>query len=226
MVRRALVLGTIGLLVVGVVACSHVKRDELTTEVTQLREEIRAGDEGVSTEVGKVGNRVNAVEGEVADVNMRLAALEADLEAFMGDFHATILRMEGVLAFNVPVHFDFDSDVVRDIDMSVLDRFASIVDEYYPNALVTIEGFTDPAGTEAYNIDLGKRRAEAVMSYLSTARELDPARLRAVSYGETADRQVVPGARGPGDAGIENRRVALVIDYRGEHNIVGDAGGS
>jgi hypothetical protein len=34
-----------------------------------------------------------------------------------------------------------------------------------------------------------------------------------VSYGEARNRQVVPGARGPGDAGVENRRVALVIDH-------------
>jgi hypothetical protein len=34
-----------------------------------------------------------------------------------------------------------------------------------------------------------------------------------VSYGEVRNRQVVPGAKGPGDAGVENRRVALVIDH-------------
>jgi hypothetical protein len=39
--------------------------------------------------------------------------------------------------------------------------------------------------------------------------------VKAVSYGEAADRQVVPGARGPGVTGIENRRVALVVDYSG-----------
>jgi hypothetical protein len=34
-----------------------------------------------------------------------------------------------------------------------------------------------------------------------------------VSYGEVGNRQVVPGAHGPGDTGVENRRVTLVIDH-------------
>jgi hypothetical protein len=37
--------------------------------------------------------------------------------------------------------------------------------------------------------------------------------LKSVSYGEVSNRQVVPGAKGPGDEGLENRRVALVIDH-------------
>jgi hypothetical protein len=37
--------------------------------------------------------------------------------------------------------------------------------------------------------------------------------VKSVSYGESRNRQVVPGAKGPGDAGLENRRVALVIDH-------------
>jgi hypothetical protein len=35
--------------------------------------------------------------------------------------------------------------------------------------------------------------------------------MRTVGYGE--NRQVIPGAQGPGDAGLENRRVAFVIEF-------------
>ncbi|MGH7534446.1 MAG: OmpA family protein, partial [Gemmatimonadales bacterium] len=95
----------------------------------------------------------------------------------------------------------------------VLDRFASVVREYYPGALITVEGFTDPAGSVAYNQRLGQRRADAVREYLATAGGFATENLKAVSYGEVRNRQVAPGARGPGDLGIENRRVALVIDH-------------
>jgi hypothetical protein len=37
--------------------------------------------------------------------------------------------------------------------------------------------------------------------------------VQSVSHGETRNRQVVPGAKGPGDGALENRRVALVIDH-------------
>ena len=78
---------------------------------------------------------------------------------------------------------------------------------------MTVEGFTDPAGSAAYNQRLGQRRADAVKEYLATAGGFTSETLKAVSYGEVKKRQVVPGAKGPGDDGIENRRVALVIDH-------------
>jgi peptidoglycan-associated lipoprotein len=111
------------------------------------------------------------------------------------------------------VHFDFASSELREDDRPVLDRFASVVTEYYPGALVTVEGFTDPSGSAAYNLQLGKRRAEAVQEYLATSGGLTADNLKAVSYGEVRNRQVVRGAQGPGEQGIENRRVALVIDH-------------
>ena len=42
------------------------------------------------------------------------------------------------------------------------------------------------------------RRAEAVAGYLSSQGALDASFLRAVSYGESRNRQIVPGAQGPG----------------------------
>ena len=80
---------------------------------------------------------------------------------------------------------------------------------------MTVEGFTDQAGSAEYNRLLGQRRAEAVRHYLVTTGGLQATNVRAVSYGEAVNRQVAPGATGPGAAGMENRRVALVVDYGG-----------
>ena len=143
-------------------------------------------------------------------------SLESDLRALRNDYNATVERMQGMLKFNVPVHFAFDEAEVRELDKPVLDRFAAVVKQYYADALVTVEGFADPAGSEAYNVRLGKSRADAVKQYLTTAGGLSPDMVKTVSYGEAADRQVMPGERGPGVTGIENRRVAMVIDYGGQ----------
>jgi hypothetical protein len=78
---------------------------------------------------------------------------------------------------------------------------------------VTVEGFTDPSGSAAYNKELGQARADAVKEYLGSS--LGGTTVRAVSYGEASNRQITPGAQGPGEEGLENRRVALVIDYTG-----------
>ena len=86
--------------------------------------------------------------------------------------------------------------------------------EYYPDALLTVEGFADPSGSEAYNLALGQRRAEAVQRYLIDSEDFAPEFVRAVSYGEDVGRLVAPGQGGP-QAGWENRRVVLVIEHVG-----------
>ncbi len=149
----------------------------------------------------------------LAEQRARVEALEQELQAFRSEYTVSIEKVRGQLKFNVPVHFDFASSELREADRPVLDRFASVVTEYYPGALVTVEGFADPSGSAAYNMQLGMRRAEAVREYLATSGGWSGDKLKAVSYGEARNRQVVPGAEGPGDQGIENRRVALVIDH-------------
>ena len=104
----------------------------------------------------------------------------------------------------------------------MLERFAGVVKEHYPNATITVEGFADPAGSAAFNQRLGMRRAEAVAGYLSGQGALDASFIRAVSYGEARNRQIVPGAQGPGEQGVENRRVALVIDYASQTSATED----
>ena len=205
-VQAATALGAVGLLL-GLSGCAaKVRRDEYTAEVAKIREEMQAGDR-------QVGTRIDSTNQAVADHTRRLAALEQELQAFRSEYNVSMEKMKGMLKFDVPVHFEFASSELREADRPVLDRFASVVKEYYPGALVTVEGFTDPAGSAAYNQRLGQRRADAVKEYLATAGGVTSETLKAVSYGEVKQRQVVSGAKGPGDVGIENRRVALVIDH-------------
>ncbi len=144
---------------------------------------------------------------------MRIDALEQELQSLRQEYNVSIERMRGMLKFDVPVHFEFDRAELRESDRPVLDRFASVVREHYADAVVTVEGFADPAGSAAYNRRLGQRRGESVRQYLTSDGQLGAERIRVVSYGEARDRQVVPGAQGPN--GLPNRRVALVIDYAG-----------
>jgi peptidoglycan-associated lipoprotein len=180
-------------------SCGYAKRNQVDSEFAKLREEMRSGDQ--------------ALTGRVDQLDARMSAVERDLQALRSEFNVTIQKLEGLLAFDVPVHFDFASSDVRDSDRAVLERFAAVVKAYYPNALVTVEGFTDPAGSVAYNLKLGKARADAVKSFLTSTGGLDAERVRSVSYGKDPKRLVVPGAKGPGAAAMPNRRVTLVIDY-------------
>lgn len=146
-----------------------------------------------------------------SDQNDRLMALEARMAA-MDIKMAEIEELAvGAIRYNAPVHFGWDSHELMDGSRVLLDRFAVVVNRFYPDALITVEGFADPAGDAEYNQWLGQQRAEAVMTYLVEV-GVDAGQLRAVSYGDANNRQVEPGAWG--DNGKANRRVAFVIDYR------------
>ena len=195
--RTVLTVGALAM-VVGLAGCAaKVKQEDFDSEMAKLRQEMQAGDQAVAARLDSTNQ----------------AVAEQELQAFRSEYTVSIEKVRGMLKFNVPVHFEYDSSELREADRPVLDRFASVVTEYYPGALVTVEGFTDPSGGAAYNMQLGKRRAQAVQEYLATAGGLGADKLKAVSYGEARNRQVVPGAAGPGGEGIENRRVALVIDH-------------
>jgi peptidoglycan-associated lipoprotein len=204
--RAAAIFGALGV-VVGLSGCAaKVNREDFNAEVARLREEVKAGD-------AQLGTRIDSTNQLVTDHTRRLDALDQELQAFRSEYNVSIEKTKDMMKFNVPVHFEFSRSELREEDRPVLDRFSAVVKEYYPGAVITVEGFTDPAGSAAYNRRLGQRRADAVKEYLASAGGFETADVKAVSYGEARNRQVVPGAKGPGDAGLENRRVALVIDH-------------
>jgi peptidoglycan-associated lipoprotein len=194
-------------MVVGLAGCAaKVKQEDFNSEVAKIRQEMQAGDQAVNAKLE------SASQAEAAQ-DAKIEALAQDLEAFKSEYQVSIEKVRTMVTFDVPVHFEYDSDELREGDRPVLDKFASVVNEHYPGSTVTVEGFTDPSGSAAYNMQLGQARADAVKEYLGSS--LSGATIRAVSYGEARNRQITPGAQGPGEEGVENRRVALVIDYSG-----------
>jgi peptidoglycan-associated lipoprotein len=190
--------------------CAHVTPKQLDASLASMRadmtEQMKQGDAKVA---GDMGARMDALEG-------RVAALEQDLKSLHNDFDVTVQRLQGQLRFDVPVYFGFDSSEIGGDGKAVLGRFGEVAQKYYPGATITVEGFTDPSGSAAYNMRLGKRRADAVMQYLASAGGIPADQMKAVSYGENTARLVKPGDKGPGQAGWQNRRVVMVIDDAGQ----------
>lgn len=194
----------------GAVACSHVGQDDFDTTIAQVRREVREGDEALSR---NLGGRVAGLEGRVDGMEGRVVAMERDFQALSADFDVMVERMDMAMRLKTPIIFGFDDATLQEQYLQLLDRVSNIVHDYYPAALITVEGFTDTAGSPEYNMRLGQRRAEAVKDYLVTNGQIAPDQVRAVSYGEDPQRLVRPGYNGPGESGWQNRRVVLVVDY-------------
>jgi len=194
---------TVASLVLVLVASGCVRSSTFRSEVDQLRGEIQAGDAEIDR---RLSGRIDAVE-------QRMLVLERELLALEEEFGARVERMEQALRVHTPVHFGFDEARLEADQFPLLERIGAVLREYYPQALVTVEGFTDPAGSPAYNKVLGQRRADEVRAFLLSQGWLTEGQVRAVSYGADAQRLVRPGAQGPGTAGRENRRVVIVIDH-------------
>jgi peptidoglycan-associated lipoprotein len=163
------------------------------------------------------GERVAGDSTLRADYTAQIAQLRqelrTELDTMRTQFNTRITAMEDAVKFAMPVNFAFDDAAVRPEDQAALDRFASIVSKYYGGSMVTIEGFADPAGSAQYNVQLSRRRAEAVRDYLSS-KGLTADQLRTIGYGE--QRQVVSGAERDEPGAEMNRRVVFVVETKGQ----------
>ena len=206
---RSIAAATLGVLALSACATKGFVRKEVSTGITTERSERTAADSGITTEMR---TEFTGVKGEIATLKTDVAALRRDLTALRTEFGAKITAMENGMKFAFPVNFAFDDATVRDEDRAALDRFVQVVNKYYGGALVTVEGFADPAGSTRYNVQLSQRRADNVSSYL-TQSGISGVSLRAVGLGET--RQVVEGAERDEPGAESNRRVVFVVETKG-----------
>lgn len=104
------------------------------------------------------------------------------------------------------IYFAFDSAVLSDQARHILSSKADYL-RTYPGVTVTVEGYCDERGTDAYNIALGEKRAQSVKNFLLNL-GISTQRLNAVSFGEER-----PVAMGHDEASwAKNRRAQFVID--------------
>ena len=120
---------------------------------------------------------------------------------------ATVERVgEGIkVTFASGLLFDFNSDVVRGSARSNLSELARSLNKYDDSNLMIV-GHTDYIGSDAYNLDLSERRADAATRYLAS-QGVSRARIGTLGVGETE-----PIASNSTEEGrSQNRRVEVAI---------------
>ncbi len=109
-------------------------------------------------------------------------------------------------AHKATVLFAFNSSRLRDQDKEELDQIAQTVGSM-KHYVIQVQGFTDSTGPSRYNLELSRRRADAVVRYLSSDCNIPLVRIYKLGYGEGS-----PAAPNRTRAGREeNRRVEVTV---------------
>lgn len=106
----------------------------------------------------------------------------------------------------VAVLFPFNSDKITKEGKDELDQFAQAI-QTQKHYVIQVQGYTDKTGPESYNLALSRRRADAVVRYLTLNYSVPLVKVYMLGYGEAA-----PAAPNNTRAGRkENRRVQLTL---------------
>ena len=177
-----------------------------------VREEVGASE-------ARTGEQLEAIEGQVEANQTRLAEQQAQLESLSGTTREAMERAlaagklaEGKFLYETVLSDDrvrlgFDSSELSDEARVMLDDLAADLRQRNENVYIEIQGHTDATGSDDYNLDLGRERAEAVQRYLNLRHAVALHRMSVVSYGESApvtDNETREGRSA-------NRRVVLVV---------------
>jgi peptidoglycan-associated lipoprotein len=187
-----------------------------------VKEQIFPVEKRVSeTEAGmtKMGGRVTNLEGQVQTMSSQIAALDSrlnqtDAKADRALDNLQRLKVERKLVLDLQrgAFFKSNSTVLSSQAKNDIDSFLSDVTGQaggMKDLLFVVTGHTDNSGSEKYNYDLARIRAENAASYLATQKKIDAGQLIVMSYGES-----VPVADNRTEEGrAKNRRIEILV-YR------------
>ena len=102
--------------------------------------------------------------------------------------------------------FDFDKSTLKSAGVATLNKLAQDIKKMKLEVVIIV-GYTDSVGTDAYNIALGQRRANAVKAFLTNSGGVEATRVYTESKGK-AD-PVASNATAEGRA--KNRRAVIEV---------------
>ena len=151
--------------------------------------------------------------------SMDLRASTADLKFHVEDVKGAAQALavketqtEVKIALAGDVLFDFDKAEIRPVAEPTLQQVVGIVKQY-PRAGVSIDGYTDAKGADAYNLQLSEKRAAAVKSWLVQKGGVDGKRIKTKGWGKA--NPVAPNTHPDGSDNPEgrqkNRRVEITV---------------
>jgi len=174
-------------------------RDWVTEQISPLAGRV-SNTEG---QLGQMGNRLSGTE-------VRLGQIDSKAEKALSSLGNLRLERRFVLDLREGANFAFNATSLTDQAKREIDGFFSDLKgdlEETDSAVYLVAGHTDSVGSEDYNYELGRKRAESVARYLITHKKMDPLRVIPVSYGKSAP--LADNANREGRS--KNRRVEILV---------------
>lgn len=146
----------------------QVETNEVKLNATA--EKADSADARATDAIGRADAASKKADSVRSDLRNELNSRIANLDDYKSTGEATVL-------------FKFNSDKLDDAAKQQLDQISgneSSMKRYF----VAIQGFTDKTGTPEYNLDLSRRRAQAVQTYLVGEKNVPVYRIQIVGLGE------------------------------------------
>jgi outer membrane protein OmpA-like peptidoglycan-associated protein len=166
----------------------------------------------VSTEVEASQKRIKEHDDQLATIGSLISQHDSKFKAVDGKFEEVKTLIKGNLVLtatlkNSDAKFGFDSAALSPEAKSILDGFVQKLITENKGVYIEVQGHTDNTGTDAINMALGQKRAEAVMMYLYKQHRIPLHRMSVVSMGSS-----MPVAdNGSRDGRSQNRRVEILV---------------
>jgi outer membrane protein OmpA-like peptidoglycan-associated protein len=205
--KRFAILSIVVLILIGMVGCAG------TSKTTQGGAIGAAGGAAAGAVIGRaagntvLGALIGAVVGGAAGAYIG-HYMDKQAEEIQNDIEgAQVERVgEGIrITFDSGILFDVDVSELKPVSKENIAKLAKTLKKY-EDTNILIEGHTDATGTDDYNMELSKRRAQSVTDYLASL-GVSATRFTIQGYGESQ-----PIATNDTDEGRTlNRRVEIAI---------------
>ena len=181
------------------------------TKADSMRDEILLAQRNAArTDAERNAENLDRTQSELADERQARLIAQRELEAAMASLKEIAdIKAEQkdiVITLSGEVLFETAKSTLRPLAKDKLDKVAKVLREQGEDKVFIVEGHTDSRGSDSYNEDLSRDRADAVRSYL-VGQGVSHDRIRAEGMGE-AD----PVASNDSPEGrANNRRVEIIV---------------
>jgi len=179
--------------------------DDLTAknsrDIKDMDQRAQAGIQAVQARANEVDQKALAAGASADKAQMAANGANQRVDALTN----TVLNLDNYRSVaETSVHFGFDKDTLTKEAKEAIDQLAASAAST-KGYIITVEGGTDSVGSEDYNYGLSQRRADAVIQYLASEKNIPAYKIYLIGLGK--DKPVESNKTSTGRA--KNRRVDI-----------------